>query len=574
MREGREQLVAIQQLQVGERFVVRPGDKLATDGVIEEGESAVDASMLTGEPVPVEVSAGAPVAGGTINTYGRLVVRATQVGSETALAQIARLVRDAQAGKAPVQRLADRVSAVFVPCVIGISLLTLAGWLLSGAGAAVAFSAAVAVIVIACPCALGLATPTALMVGVGRGAQLGIVIRGPEVLERTRLVTTVVLDKTGTLTRGRMAVSSVVAQYGVEQAELMRLAAGAEDGSGHPIARAIVRHAHERIGAALPRAETFTSRTGLGVQAVVDGRAIAIGRPTLLKQMDITLPDELIADTERLEASGDTVVAVAWDGAARGLIALSDQIKPGSVAALTELRALGLSPVLLTGDNERAARAVAEQVGIERVIAGVMPAEKASEITRLQEHGAVVAMVGDGVNDAPALAQADLGIATGTGTDVAIEASDLTLVSGDLHVAADAIRLARATLGHHHQGQPLLGIRLQRGGDSARRRGRGQPGGRCRCNVILERVRGRQLAAAAPLPTKGMTLLDQETGHLTGARLRRRQGCAGQAPAQERRQGARNREDAGGGSLLRRRHHTDLSCHDGARSLVAFQDPR
>ncbi len=374
------------------------------------------------------------------------MVRATQVGSETALAQIARLVRDAQAGKAPVQRLADRVSAVFVPCVIGISLLTLAGWLLSGAGAAAAFSAAVAVIVIACPCALGLATPTALMVGVGRGAQLGIVIRGPEVLERTRLVTTVVLDKTGTVTRGRMAVSSVVAQHGVEQAELVRLAAGAEDGSGHPIARAIVRHADEQIGGALRRAESFTSRTGLGVQAVVDGLAIVIGRPAFLKQMDITLPDELTADAERLEASGDTVVAVAWDGAARGLIALSDQIKPGSAAAITGLRALGLSPVLLTGDNERAARAVAEQMGIERVIAGVMPAEKAAEITRLQEHGAVVAMVGDGVNDAPALAQADLGIAIGTGTDVAIEASDLTLVSGDLHVAADAIRLARATL--------------------------------------------------------------------------------------------------------------------------------
>jgi len=445
LRDGHEQLIAVEQLQVGERFVVRPGEKLPTDGVVEEGESAVDASMLTGEPIPVEVSAGSQVAGATTNTYGRLVVRATQVGSRTALAQIARLVHEAQGGKAPVQRLVDRVSAVFVPVVIGISMLTLAGWLVAGASAAEAFGAAVAVIVIACPCALGLATPTALMVGTGRGAQLGIVIKGPEILERTRQVTTVVLDKTGTVTEGRMAVSSVVPEAAVDPAELLRLAAGAEEGSEHPIARAIVRHAQEQASGVSPAAD-FTSRSGLGVQAVVGGHTVAVGRPSFLTQIEAGLPDELAVRAEALEAAGETVVAVAWDGAARGLIALSDRIKPGSAEAITELRALGLQPVLLTGDNERAAHAVAEQLGIDRVIAGVMPADKATEIRRLQERDAVVAMVGDGVNDAPALAQADLGIAIGTGTDVAIEASDLTLVSGDLRAAPDAIRLARATL--------------------------------------------------------------------------------------------------------------------------------
>lgn len=445
LRDGREQLVAIEQLEVGDRFVVRPGEKLATDGVVEEGESAVDASMLTGEPVPVEVSAGAQVAGGTINTYGRLVVRATQVGSHTALAQIAGLVRDAQAGKAPVQRLADQVSGVFVPAVIGISLLTLAGWLASGASAADAFTAAVAVIVIACPCALGLATPTALMVGAGRGAQLGIVIKGPEILERTRQVTTVVLDKTGTVTQGRMAVTSVVAAPGVDESELVRLAASAEDGSDHPIARAIVDHARE-LAHRIPGADSFKSRSGLGVEAVVEGRSVAVGRPTFLAELGIALPAELATHAARREALGDTVVAVGWDGAARGLVAVADQLKPTSAAAIEDLKVLGLQPVLLTGDNERAARAVADQVGIERVIAGVRPAQKATEVAGLMSQGEVVAMIGDGVNDAPALAQADLGIAIGTGTDVAIEASDLTLVSGDLRAAADAIRLARATL--------------------------------------------------------------------------------------------------------------------------------
>ncbi len=445
LRDGQEVLVPVEQLQVGELFVVRPGEKVATDGVVESGSSAVDASMLTGESVPVEVAAGDQVAGATINTSGRLVVRATRIGAHTALAQIARLVSDAQAGKAPVQRLADRVSAVFVPVVIAVSLLTLVGWLAFGASAAAAFTAAVAVIVIACPCALGLATPTALMVGTGRGAQLGIVIKGPEILERTRQLTTIVLDKTGTVTEGRMAVSAALAAPGTEQTELVRLAAGAEDASEHPIARAVAEYGRAQLGA-LPTAESFANRAGLGVQAVVDGHAVLVGRPAFLAEWSVKLPDELNAQAERLEEQGNTVIAVAWDGAARGLIAVADQIKPSSAQAIAELKGLGLQPVLLTGDNERAARAVADQVGIERVLAGVLPDQKAAEVIRLQQQGEVVAMVGDGVNDAPALAQADLGLAIGTGADVAIEASDLTLVSGDLRAAADAIRLARRTL--------------------------------------------------------------------------------------------------------------------------------
>ena len=446
LRDGAEVLVAVEELVVGDRFVVRPGEKVATDGVVVSGSSALDASMLTGESVPVEVGPGDAVAGATINTSGRLVVEATRIGAATALSQIARLVADAQAGKAPVQRLADRVSAVFVPIVIGISVLTLLGWLFVGdVATTVAFTAAVAVIVIACPCALGLATPTALMVGTGRGAQLGIVIKGPEVLEHTRQVTTIVLDKTGTITEGKMAVSAVVPAAEVDEDELVRLAAATEDASEHPIARAVAAYGRERLGS-LPEVESFSARAGLGVEAVVDGHAVVIGRPGLLADWGVQLPDHLVAEVARLEAAGATVVAVAADGAPSGLVAVADRIKATSRQAVDELRALGLTPVLLTGDNERTAKAVADAVGIQRVLAGVLPGDKAAEIARLQASGEVVAMVGDGVNDAPALAQADLGLSIGTGTDVAIEASDITLVAGDLRAAADAIRLSRRTL--------------------------------------------------------------------------------------------------------------------------------
>ncbi len=446
LRDGTEVLVPVEEVAVGDRFVVRPGDKVATDGTVVSGTSAVDQSMLTGESVPVEVGPGDAVAGATVNASGRLVVEATRVGSSTALAQIARLVADAQAGKAPVQRLADRVSAVFVPVVIAVSVLTLVGWLLiGGVATTAAFTAAVAVIVIACPCALGLATPTALMVGTGRGAQLGIVIKGPEVLEQTRQVTTVVLDKTGTLTEGRMAVSALVPAEGVGEDELLRLVAGAEDPSEHPVALAIAARGRDRLGS-LPAAESFAARAGLGVEAVVDGHAVVVGRPGLLADWGVTLPDALVADVARLEAGGSTVVAAAADGRALGLVAVADRVKATSRQAVADLRALGLTPVLLTGDNEATARAVAAQVGIDRVLAGVLPEDKAREVARLQAAGEVVAMVGDGVNDAPALARADLGLAIGTGTDVAIEASDLTLVAGDLRAAADAIRLSRRTL--------------------------------------------------------------------------------------------------------------------------------
>ena len=445
LRDGQEVLLPVEQLCVGDLFVVRPGEKVATDGVVESGTSAVDASMLTGEPVPVEVARGDQVAGATINSSGRLVVRATRIGADTALAQIARMVAQAQAGKASVQRLADRISAVFVPIVIALSWLTLAGWLAFGGTAAEAFTAAVAVVIVACPCALGLATPTALMVGTGRGAELGILIKGPEVLEQTKNLTTIVLDKTGTVTEGRMVLAALVPVDGFAEDQLLRLAARAEESSEHPIARAISECGRERLGA-LPPVERFLNLAGLGVRARVDGHEVLVGRPALLSECQVQLPVELAVAAAGLEESGNTVVAVALDGAGVGLIALADRVKPTSGEAVRELQQLGLHPVLLTGDNARAATAVGRRVGIGRVLAEVLPDGKAQEIRRLQEAGEVVAMVGDGINDAPALAQADLGLALGTGTDVAIEASDLTLVSGDLRAAVDAIRLARSTL--------------------------------------------------------------------------------------------------------------------------------
>jgi Cu+-exporting ATPase len=445
LRDGQEVVVPVEAIATGDRFIVRPGERFATDGVIEDGLSAVDRSMLTGEPVPVDVGPGDDVAGGTVNTFGRLLVRATRVGGETAVAQIARLVEEAQAGKAPIQRLVDRVSAVFVPIVLALSLLTLAGWLVVTGDPTDAFTASVAVLIIACPCALGLATPTALMVGTGRGAQLGIVIRGPEVLERTRRITTIVLDKTGTVTEGRMWLEEAIPADAVSRTELLRLAGGVEDASEHPIARAIADGARRELGA-LPRVERFTSRAGLGVEAVVEGRATIVGRPELLVELGIELPPVLVEAQSAAEDEGRTVVVAAWDGAVRGLLVVADRVKRTSADAVAELEGLDLTPVLLTGDNPRTARSVADAVGIERVLAGVLPEGKVAEVARLQEAGEVVAMVGDGVNDAPALAQADLGLAIGTGTDVAIEASDLTLVSGDLRAAADAIRLARRTL--------------------------------------------------------------------------------------------------------------------------------
>jgi len=445
LRDGEEVLVPVEQLQVGDRFVVRPGEKIATDGVVVDGASAVDQSMLTGEPVPVEVAAGDAVAGATVNTSGRLVVEATKVGADTALAQIARLVAEAQAGKAPIQRLVDRVSAVFVPVVLVLSLATLAGWLIATGDASAAFTAAVAVLIIACPCALGLATPTALMVGTGRGAQLGILIKGPEVLEQTRRISTIVLDKTGTVTEGRMWVTDAIAAGGVDRDELLRLAGSAEAASEHPIAQAIASYARDALGR-LPEVDSFTNRAGLGVEAVAGGRAVVVGRPAMLAEWGLTLPDDLARQFEQAEQQGRTVVAAAIDGQVAGAFVVADRVKPSSRQAIADLKALGLTPVLLTGDNARTADAVAAEVGIERVVADVLPEEKSDQVAALQRDGEVVAMVGDGVNDAPALAQADLGLAIGTGTDVAIEASDLTLVSGDLRAAADAIRLARRTL--------------------------------------------------------------------------------------------------------------------------------
>ena len=445
LRGGMERLIPVGDLVVGEEFVVRPGEKIATDGEVTDGSSAVDASMLTGESVPAEVGPGDVVAGATVNAGGRLVVRATRVGSETQLAQMARLVEDAQNGKAEVQRLADRVSGIFVPIVLALAVATLGFWIGTGAGLPAAFTAAVAVLIIACPCALGLATPTALMVGTGRGAQLGILIKGPEVLENTRRVDTVVLDKTGTVTTGRMTLLDVVAAPGEDAGELLRLAGALEAASEHPIARAVARGAAERVGE-LPAVSGFANVEGLGVAGVVDGRSVVAGRRRLLAERGSPLPAELEQAASAAEAAGRTAIAVGWDGAARGVVVVADALKPTSADAVRQLRALGLTPVLLTGDNAAVARSVAAEVGIEQVIAEVLPREKVDVVRRLQAEGRTVAMVGDGVNDAAALAQADLGLAMGTGTDVAIEASDLTLVRGDLRVAADAIRLSRRTL--------------------------------------------------------------------------------------------------------------------------------
>jgi Cu+-exporting ATPase len=420
LRDGEEVLVPAAALQVGDQFAVRPGDTLPADGVVIEGQSAVDQSMLTGESLPLEVDVGSTVAGGTVNTYGRLIVGATRVGSETALARIARLVEAAQSGKAPVQRLADRISAVFVPVVIGLSLLSFAAWFAFGASAGAAFTAGVSVLIIACPCALGLATPTALMVGTGRGAQLGVLIRGPEILEETRRIDTIVLDKTGTVTEGKMHLADVHLLNGAARSDVLRLAGAVEAASEHPVAQAVAAAARDEVGE-LPRVERFRNEAGVGVTGVVDGHAVAVGRR-------------------------DGRIEVSWDGVPRATLTVRDAVKPSSAAAVHELEALGLTPILMTGDARTTAERVAEEVGIRRVIADVYPDDKVAEILRLQEAGHRVAMVGDGVNDAPALAQADLGLAIGTGADVAIEASDLTLVSGDLRAAVDAIRLARTTL--------------------------------------------------------------------------------------------------------------------------------
>jgi P-type Cu+ transporter len=447
LRDGTEVRVPIQQLRVGNRFVVRPGEKVATDGVVLDGTSAVDTSMLTGESMPIDVSAGDPVVGATINVGGRLIVKATRIGTDTQLAQLSRLVEDAQTGKAPVQRLADKISAVFVPVVIVVSIGTLVVWLLSGAGGAAAFSAAVAVLIIACPCALGLATPTALMVGTGRAAQLGIVIKGPEVLESTRRVDTIVLDKTGTLTTGAMSVHEVVPADGVATIDVLRLAGTLEAASDHPIARAIAAAATQRFGR-LADIHAFADMTGLGVRGTVDGEEVLVGRRQLLVDSGYQLPPEVSAELEAAEAEGSTAVLVGRQRSVIGLLVVADTLKRDATTAVRQFRELGLTPKLLTGDHAAAAHRVADQVGIERsdVIAGVLPSAKVDAVRRLQAAGRVVAMVGDGVNDAAALAQADLGLAMGTGTDVAIEASDLTLVRGDLTVAVDAIRLSRRTL--------------------------------------------------------------------------------------------------------------------------------
>ncbi|MDQ0614329.1 Cu+-exporting ATPase [Microbacterium sp. W4I4] len=476
-----ERRIPISDLRVGDEFVVRPGEKIATDGMVVSGSSAVDRSMITGESVPVEVGAGDAVVGATVNAGGRLVVRATRVGSDTQLAQMARMVEDAQTGKAEVQRLADRISGVFVPIVIGIALVTLAVWFMLGFPAATAFTAAVAVLIIACPCALGLATPTALLVGTGRGAQRGILIKGPEILESTRRVDTIVLDKTGTVTEGRMSVVAVIPEQGTDAAELLHLAGAVEHASEHPIARAIASAAARAVGlraespsrrpelpgaeqhvvgghagapsdapgddTVLPAVESFQNLEGRGVSGIVDGHAMIVGRQTLLEDWASHPSAELLAAKADAEAAGQTAVLVAWDGAARGMIVVADEVKPTSAEAVAALKKLGITPILLTGDNEAAARHIAAQVGIEQVHAEVLPADKVAVVRRLQAEGRVVAMVGDGVNDAPALAQADLGMAMGTGTDVAIEASDITLVRGDLRAASDAIRLSRRTLG-------------------------------------------------------------------------------------------------------------------------------
>ncbi|MED5816605.1 heavy metal translocating P-type ATPase [Mycolicibacterium sp. 050232] len=445
LRNGAEQRIPIESLSVGDEFVVRPGEKIATDGEVVDGSSAVDASMLTGESVPIEVGPGDQVVGATVNVGGRLVVRAKRIGSDTQLAQMARLVEDAQSGKAQAQRLADKVSAVFVPIVIALAVGTLGFWLGTGGSVAAAFTAAVAVLIIACPCALGLATPTALLVGTGRGAQLGILIKGPEVLESTRRVDTVVLDKTGTVTTGAMMLLDVITTVGEDPAEVLRLAGAVEDSSEHPIGRAIAKGAREKVGE-LPPVEGFANVAGLGVQGVVDGHALVVGRRQLLADWAQPLPQDLDTAMREAQALGRTAIAVGWDGQTRAVLVVADAVKDTSREAIEQLRDLGLEPIMLTGDNEAAAHAIAEQVGVQEVYAEVLPQDKVDVIKRLQDEGRVVAMVGDGVNDAAALAQADLGLAMGTGTDVAIEASDLTLVRGDLRAAADAIRLSRRTL--------------------------------------------------------------------------------------------------------------------------------
>jgi P-type Cu+ transporter len=447
LRDGVEVRTAIEVLAVNDRFVVRPGERIATDGMVEDGSSAVDTSMLTGEPVPVEVGPGDPVSGATVNTSGRLVVKATRVGSDTALAQITRLVEEAQTGKAAIQRLADRVSGVFVPIVILLAAGTLGFWLTAARTdrATTAFTAAVAVLIIACPCALGLATPTALMVGTGRGAQLGILIKGPEVLESTRRVDTIVLDKTGTVTTGRMTLIDIVPAGTNTVDDVARLAGSLEDASEHPIAQAISAGARAR-GVALTAVESFTSTQGLGVRGVVDGHAVVVGRERYLADWSLQLDDTLRAASQTAQSLGHTPVFVGWDGQVGGMVVVADTVKDDAADVIADLRKLGLRPILLTGDNKRAAQHVASQLGIDEVIAEVLPAEKFDVIRRLQAEGCVVAMVGDGVNDAAALAQADLGLAMGTGTDAAIEASDLTLVGGQLRSVVDAIRLARRTL--------------------------------------------------------------------------------------------------------------------------------
>ena len=448
---GTETRVAIERLQVGDEFVVRPGEKVATDGVIVSGHSAIDASMLTGESVPVEAGPGDAATGGTVSTSGRLLVRATRIGADTQLAQMAQMVEDAQSGKAEVQRLADRISGVFVPIVIGLALATLAAWLLLGNPVEQAFTAAVAVLIIACPCALGLATPTALLVGTGRGAQIGVLIKGPEVLESTKRVDTIVLDKTGTVTTGKMSLTDVVVMQGEDRTTLLRLVAAVEGASEHPIAQAIAKGAAAELRLVgsdrAPEVESFQNTAGKGVSGIVDGLPVLVGTDGLMRDWAVATHPAADESKQRLEVAGKTVVLVAWDGRVRGVVAVADSVKPTSAEAIAELRKLGLEPVLLTGDNRAVAEQVAREVGIKRVYAEVLPSEKVDTIKALQAEGKIVAMVGDGVNDAPALAQANLGLAMGTGTDAAIEAADITLVRGDLRSAVDAIRLSRRTLG-------------------------------------------------------------------------------------------------------------------------------
>ncbi|UXA07294.1 heavy metal translocating P-type ATPase [Mycobacterium sp. SMC-2] len=445
LRDGAETRIPVDRLAVGDEFVVRPGEKVATDGIVVSGSSAVDASMLTGESVPVEVGAGDTVTGATVNAGGRLVVRATRVGDDTRLAQMAKLVEEAQSGKAEVQRIADRISGVFVPVVIGIALMTLGAWLAFGFPATAALTAAVAVLIIACPCALGLATPTALLVGTGRAAQLGVLIKGPEMLESTRSVDTIVLDKTGTVTTGKMTLVDVIGGPGTDRETLLRYAGALEEASEHPIAQAIAKAAKAELGS-LPAAEDFTNAEGNGVRGIVDGHTVVVGRPSLLAAWDQPLDGALSAGKDRAEGEGKTAVGVGWDGRARGVLVIADTVKPTSAEAVRQFKGLGLTPILLTGDNRTVAQQIADEVGITQVISETLPADKVDAIKRLQSEGKVVAMVGDGVNDAAALATADLGVAMGTGTDVAIQAADLTVTRGDLRAAVDAIRLSRRTL--------------------------------------------------------------------------------------------------------------------------------